>query len=435
MAIGSSSPTIEVDQYNGKLTSFVILSCMVASIGGVIFGYEVAISEGVASTEPFLEKFFPSVLATMKKESDISNKHQNYYKLHRHLLTTFALSMYLAGMLASLMAGPVTEKHGRRRAMMIGGAWRRSGLRVDAAFRTFDGRSWSRVCKPVPLYISEIALPSHRGSLIVLFLLNQASLGLILALPRQLHLRQAPRAANAGVSPSPSRHSRPRAPPRAPRSSPDPCQPRPTSGNVPDAVGLLQRMRGASDVITELNDIVTASCPSEKRAITHRRYVRPKVQTPAYNGHHHLLLLSDHNMQLHNTHRSDHSYQDLGRSSAHPPSLLASALALASSAQPPNSPPAVALDRLAPALPPPRRRRPDGGLPNGRGRVGCRQARTGLHRAAMMGVFVLASRASWGPAGWSCRRELPVGGADEGVRRGGRRGVLARRGFFAEEAA
>lgn len=45
MAICSSSPlAIEIDQYNGRLTSLVLLSCMVATMGGVIFGYDLGIS-------------------------------------------------------------------------------------------------------------------------------------------------------------------------------------------------------------------------------------------------------------------------------------------------------------------------------------------------------------------------------------------------------
>lgn len=31
-------------QYNGKMTPFVLLSCMVAATGGVIFGYDIGIS-------------------------------------------------------------------------------------------------------------------------------------------------------------------------------------------------------------------------------------------------------------------------------------------------------------------------------------------------------------------------------------------------------
>lgn len=31
-------------QYNGRMTWFVVLSCMMAAMGGVIFGYDIGIS-------------------------------------------------------------------------------------------------------------------------------------------------------------------------------------------------------------------------------------------------------------------------------------------------------------------------------------------------------------------------------------------------------
>ena len=31
-------------QYNGRMTLFVVLSCMMAAMGGVIFGYDIGIS-------------------------------------------------------------------------------------------------------------------------------------------------------------------------------------------------------------------------------------------------------------------------------------------------------------------------------------------------------------------------------------------------------
>jgi hypothetical protein len=34
----------EGGQYNGKMTRFVVLSCMVAATGGLIFGYDIGVS-------------------------------------------------------------------------------------------------------------------------------------------------------------------------------------------------------------------------------------------------------------------------------------------------------------------------------------------------------------------------------------------------------
>lgn len=36
--------TSEGGQYNGRITRFVVLSCMMAAMGGVIFGYDIGIS-------------------------------------------------------------------------------------------------------------------------------------------------------------------------------------------------------------------------------------------------------------------------------------------------------------------------------------------------------------------------------------------------------
>lgn len=58
--------------YNGKITLFVVASCMVAAMGGAIFGYDIGVSGGVTSMEPFLRKFFPEV-TKMKQDTKISN--------------------------------------------------------------------------------------------------------------------------------------------------------------------------------------------------------------------------------------------------------------------------------------------------------------------------------------------------------------------------
>lgn len=44
MAVGIAITSQDGEYYNGKLTLFVIVSCMVAAIGGVIFGYDIGIS-------------------------------------------------------------------------------------------------------------------------------------------------------------------------------------------------------------------------------------------------------------------------------------------------------------------------------------------------------------------------------------------------------
>ncbi|THU74220.1 hypothetical protein C4D60_Mb04t31080 [Musa balbisiana] len=105
--------------YPGKTTPFVILTCLVAATGGLIFGYDLGISGGVTSMEPFLSKFFPSVHRKMMMAADRSSN--QYCKFDSQLLTTFTSSLYLATLLTSLLASTVTRALGRKNSMLIGG--------------------------------------------------------------------------------------------------------------------------------------------------------------------------------------------------------------------------------------------------------------------------------------------------------------------------
>ncbi|KAL6619724.1 hypothetical protein ACP70R_034863 [Stipagrostis hirtigluma subsp. patula] len=85
--------------YPGKLTMFVLLACIVAATGGLIFGYDIGMSGGVTSMDPFLMKFFPSVYRKEQgAERDQSNQH---CKFDSQLLTTFTSSLYLAALVAA----------------------------------------------------------------------------------------------------------------------------------------------------------------------------------------------------------------------------------------------------------------------------------------------------------------------------------------------
>ncbi|KAJ6303457.1 hypothetical protein OIU77_017355 [Salix suchowensis] len=133
--------------YNGKMTWFVVLSCMMAAMGGVIFGYDIGISGGVTSMEPFLEKFFPKVYRKMKEDTEISN----YCKFDSQLLTSFTSSMYVAGG-AAFLAGAALGGSAFNVYMLILG---RVLLGVGVGFAN----------QAVPLYLSEMAPPRYRGAI------------------------------------------------------------------------------------------------------------------------------------------------------------------------------------------------------------------------------------------------------------------------------
>lgn len=67
--------------------------------------------------EPFLSKFFPKVYVKMKEDTKVSN----YCKFNSQLLTSFTSSLYVAGLVASIFASPITKAYGRKPSIIIAG--------------------------------------------------------------------------------------------------------------------------------------------------------------------------------------------------------------------------------------------------------------------------------------------------------------------------
>ncbi|KAI3943964.1 hypothetical protein MKW92_023440 [Papaver armeniacum] len=159
-------------EYQGKVTSFVVIACIVAAIGGSIFGYDIGISGGVTSMDPFLKEFFPKVF---EKKGHLNE--DNYCKYDNQGLAAFTSSLYLAGLVSSLVASPITRNYGRRASIICGGISFLIGAALNAAalnlIMLIIGRvmlgvgNW--IWKSVPLYLSEMA-PAHlRGALNMMF--------------------------------------------------------------------------------------------------------------------------------------------------------------------------------------------------------------------------------------------------------------------------
>lgn len=154
--------------YGGRITAFVVLSCMTAGMGGVIFGYDIGIAGGVSSMEPFLRKFFPDVYRRMRGDTRVSN----YCKFDSQLLTAFTSSLYVAGLLTTFLASRVTAGRGRRASMGLGGAAFLAGAAVGGASvniymvilgRVLLGVGLGFANQAVPLYLSEMAPARYRG--------------------------------------------------------------------------------------------------------------------------------------------------------------------------------------------------------------------------------------------------------------------------------
>ncbi|CAI0444113.1 unnamed protein product [Linum tenue] len=170
MAGGGYVPDDGVKHFEGRITGFLLITCIVATCGGLIFGYDIGISGGVTSMDSFLSKFFPSVY---KKEKE--GHHESMYcKFDSHLLTLFTSSLYLAALIASAFAAYVTKSFGRKISMLFGGVVFLAGsiingAAVDVAMlivgRLLLGVGVGFANQSVPLYLSEMA-PSHlRGAL------------------------------------------------------------------------------------------------------------------------------------------------------------------------------------------------------------------------------------------------------------------------------
>ncbi|EOY22819.1 hypothetical protein QUC31_007939 [Theobroma cacao] len=259
--------TSEGGRYNGRMTLLVLLSCMMAATGGIIFGYDLGISGGVTSMEPFLKKFFPKVNTKMKEDTKISN----YCKFDSQLLTSFTSSLYIAGLISSFFASPVTRAFGRKPSILIGGAAFLAGSALGgAAFnvymlifgRVLLGVGVGFANQSVPLYISEMALPRHRGAMNIGF---QCGVGIGVLSANIINFGTEKIEGGWGWRISLALAALPASfltigallLPETPNSLIQ------NSNNHQKAKSVLQRIRGTADVQAELDDLIKASSISK----------------------------------------------------------------------------------------------------------------------------------------------------------------------------
>ncbi|GER46545.1 major facilitator superfamily protein [Striga asiatica] len=169
MAIGGAISSGENVHYNGKVTITVLLSCIIAATGGLLFGYDTGVTGGVTSMEPFLKKFFPEVYTNMNSNTLVSN----YCKFDSQLLTAFSSSIYVSGLIASFFASRVTMEYGRKRSIICGGIAFFSGAAIGGAAENLYTLMIGRLLlgvgvgfanQAVPLYLSEMAPSKYRGA-------------------------------------------------------------------------------------------------------------------------------------------------------------------------------------------------------------------------------------------------------------------------------
>ncbi|KAG6505116.1 sugar transport protein MST3-like [Zingiber officinale] len=157
-------------EYPGKLTLYVLVTCVVAATGGLIFGYDIGISGGVTSMDSFLEKFFPEV----HRKQQANRSTNQYCQFDSQLLQTFTSSLYLAALVASFFASGVTRAFGRKWSMFGGGVTFLVGAALNGAAKDVAMLIIGRILlgigvgfanQSVPVYLSEMAPARLRGML------------------------------------------------------------------------------------------------------------------------------------------------------------------------------------------------------------------------------------------------------------------------------
>ncbi|KAG8082170.1 hypothetical protein GUJ93_ZPchr0014g47079 [Zizania palustris] len=155
-------------EYGGGMTASVVVTCLMAASCGLIFGYDIGVSGGVTQMESFLNKFFPEVLIGKK-----GAKSDAYCRYDNQLLTAFTSSLYIAGMLSSLVASRVTRQVGRQNIMLAGGALFLAGSALNAGAvniamlitgRMLLGIGIGFTAQAAPLYLAETAPTRWRGA-------------------------------------------------------------------------------------------------------------------------------------------------------------------------------------------------------------------------------------------------------------------------------
>ncbi|ONK75238.1 uncharacterized protein A4U43_C03F14800 [Asparagus officinalis] len=175
---------IEKEEFEGKITFYVVVCAIMAATGGLMFGYDVGISGGVTSMDDFLEKFFHGVY--IKKHRAYED---NYCKYDNHGLQLFTSSLYLAAIFSSFIASKTCTKFGRRLTMQAASMLFLAGTILNAsaqnlamliAGRLLLGLGVGCANQAIPLFLSEIAPVKHRGGLNVLFQLA-VTIGILVA--------------------------------------------------------------------------------------------------------------------------------------------------------------------------------------------------------------------------------------------------------------
>ncbi|XP_061369356.1 sugar carrier protein C-like [Gastrolobium bilobum] len=271
--------------YPGKLTLRVVVTCVMAATGGLIFGYDHGVSGGVTSMDSFLKQFFPSVY---KQESSMKPSSNQYCKFNSQILTLFTSSLYLTALVAGLGASSITRLMGRRATMIIGGMFFVAGALLNGLAesmwmlivgRMLLGFGIGCANQSVPIYVSEMAPYKYRGALNMCFQLS-ITIGIFVAnlfnyyFAKVLNGQGWRLSLGLGALPAVIFVIGSICLPDSPSSLVE-------RGRLEDARKELEKIRGTNEVDAEFSDIIAASEASKKvkhpwKTLRERKY-RPQL--------------------------------------------------------------------------------------------------------------------------------------------------------------
>ncbi|KAF9593365.1 hypothetical protein IFM89_022064 [Coptis chinensis] len=160
-----------LDSTFGEMESAKIENCGIELLTLVIHSGE------FASMAPFLKKFCPSVY---RKENGDKSTNQ-YGRFDSVILTLVTSSLYLAALIAFILASKVTRTFGRKLSMLLGGLVFLVGAISNCAAKNVAMLSVDRLLlgvgvgfsnQSVPLYVSDMVPYKYRGALNIGFQLS-----------------------------------------------------------------------------------------------------------------------------------------------------------------------------------------------------------------------------------------------------------------------
>ncbi|KDP40204.1 hypothetical protein JCGZ_02202 [Jatropha curcas] len=270
-------------QYEYKITGYFIFACIVAALGGSLFGYDLGVSGGVTSMDDFLKDFFPKVYRRKQKHLNETD----YCKYDNQILTLFTSSLYFAALISTFGASHVTRNKGRRASIIVGSISFFLGAILNAAAVNISMLIIGRILlgtgigfgnQAVPLYLSEMAPAKIRGAVNQLFQLTTC-LGILIANlinygTEKIHPWGWRLSLGLATVPASLMFIGGVFLPETPNSLVE-------QGKLEEARKVLEKVRGTTKVDAEFDDLIDAS--NAARAIQHpfknllRRKNRPQL--------------------------------------------------------------------------------------------------------------------------------------------------------------